>query len=222
MEPLELEVLDKRRDSSAEYTCPPLPSKPSLPSSSSPVLPLEAYLMDKNEHEQRLLRLSRCPRVCLPVSRSSSGPGPEGIATPSPAWQGGSSVDPPTSSREYVEGDNGETQGPLSKPNPHASHKRKLEAAEATDLEQDHRQKLGRTEPVIETHPASLRIEPESVEAVSVSSDPPSSPPDSAISDILSARPSLAARHLRLHRELEEAGLGGLGDSSNSLLRYHQ
>ncbi|POR33311.1 Uncharacterized protein TPAR_06501 [Tolypocladium paradoxum] len=225
MEPLELEVMDKRRDSSAAYTCPPLPSEPSLPSSSSPVLPLEAYLMDKNEHERRLLRLSRCPRVGLRVSGPSSGPEREGIAAASPVCGGGSSVDPPTSSWEYVECDNGEPQGPLSEPrasNQHTSHKRKLEAAEATDLEQGHREKLGRPDPVIETQSASLCIEPESVGAASVSSALSTSLPDSAISDILVARPSLAPRHLPLHRELQEAGLGGLGDSSNSLLRYHR
>ncbi|KND88341.1 hypothetical protein TOPH_06914 [Tolypocladium ophioglossoides CBS 100239] len=224
MQPLELQVMDKSRDPSTEDACPPLPSEPSVSSSSSPILPLEAYLMDKNEHERRLLRLSRCPRVGLGlcVSGPSSGPGPEGTTATSPVLQEGSSVDPPTSSWEHVECDNGEPQGPSSKSHASSLHKRKLEAAEATDLEQGHREKLGRPEPVIETQSASLYIEPESVGAASVSPTSSSSLPDSAAFDILVARPSLAPRHLPLHRELEEAGLGGLGDSSNSLLRYHR
>ncbi|RDA95668.1 hypothetical protein CP533_1278 [Ophiocordyceps camponoti-saundersi (nom. inval.)] len=125
-------------------------------------LPLEAYLMDKNDHERRLLRLSLSSQLSTPVKVDDTNhqehddydedeDEDEEFSEPGSA----------TSSSEYNNNQDEETKTRASAPSP-------------------------------------------------VNSKKPTAGRDSVLSDVQVPAGSLEARHLPLHRELEDAGLGGL------------
>lgn len=209
MMPLELGVVDKRRDPSSEDGCPllPSPSALSLPNA----LPLEAYLMDENDHERRFLRLSGCP--------SLGSVEPQDVETKAASRM----AEPCGSSDAPSSGDVGsdDDEVPESQDGPRTAQKRKLEEASGSEGEQ--RQKMGRPASATEARQVSGRIGAgASAPTMSSASSPCSSAPDSAASDLFVAEAPLATRHFPLHHVLQDAGLGGLGNNTYSALRYHR
>ncbi|KAM4068067.1 hypothetical protein HRG_009643 [Hirsutella rhossiliensis] len=211
MVPSESAVMGQLRPASPEgrYPLHPPAASTSL-SPPSPILPLHIYLMDKNDHERRLLRLSGCPSLALHAARLDFGSEPEwsGRASRGPEAEG---LSEPLSSWDYVERD--EELHQETHRAPAAAHKRNVEAARMIGSGLDDRRKMARPAPTGKHRPVSP------LSAASLSSSPRADV--STISDLVADAP-LAARHISLHRELQRAGLGGLGTSAHSRLRYHR
>ncbi|PHH93216.1 hypothetical protein CDD83_10154 [Cordyceps sp. RAO-2017] len=218
---LETRALDPSRPPSPEVGCPVLPANlGSSPSSStSPVLPLQAYLLDKNDHERRLLRLSRYSDTVL---GTTSVQGSDPVAETGPARQADGATQRSWFSWEVV-GRDGEPVE-ISTNASSLTHKRKAQAAEE-DGQCGHKSK--RSESAAPEPCPSSPPPPSMSPTSSIASFPRSlgSVIDSAVSNAPSAESAgLATRLLALDRELKDAGLGGLGGGSTCLsgLRYHR
>ncbi|EQK97537.1 hypothetical protein OCS_06750 [Ophiocordyceps sinensis CO18] len=208
--PWETAMADQLLPASPEGEYPLVPPSSTSAQPSSPLLPLEAYLMDKNDHERRLLRFSGCPSIALDPSRIDLGPEPEC----SGRWSRGRDTDelsePLSSSWDYVEHDDEPKQGTQDMAG--AGYKTKVEDTRVADCGSDGHREPGRWAPADKHHPASLP------------SAASSSPPDakaSLVPDVGVDAP-LAARHTALHRELQQAGLGGLRASIHGRHGFHR
>lgn len=196
--------MDQLRSASPRGGCPLVAASPS-PSPSSPLLPLQAYLMDKNDHERRLVRLSGCLSSPLDAASAEFNKEPECHGRESGGLESDGLLGSISPFWDFVERDETPKQEPSSRPA--TTHEESAEAAEAS-------------EPVVHGHRNMSRSASASI---SPSASSLLSPPigASAISDPIVGAPP-AVRHLSLHRELQQAGLGGLETSFHSRIRYHR
>ncbi|PFH55315.1 hypothetical protein XA68_10127 [Ophiocordyceps unilateralis] len=143
---------------------------------------LEAYLMDKNDHERRMLRLSLPPELPRPATDSA-------VTSEENQWED-EFVKPesPWSSWQYIGWDDEYKRCALD-----SLPKKTGEAESEPGGQQRTRCTYQATTP-------------------STTAGDSSPAQDSVLSDVGVSGRLLAARHIPLHYELQQAGLGGLGD----------
>ncbi|KYK57295.1 hypothetical protein DCS_04303 [Drechmeria coniospora] len=175
------------------------------PTPRSQLLPLEAYLMDVNDHERRLLGLCRCPPPDpLHWTDSPGSPGGHSTVFAEPNEDG--SEGPSRSHRDRHESN---TPG-----GPEPSGERfGLRNAKRPATEESH---LGSRPPEKQRRLETISIDPDYVDAEADSLK------SSSLPDILDPGAPVARRHLRLDTELKDAGFGPLGDNGFSLRHYHR
>ncbi|RCI12016.1 hypothetical protein L249_0677 [Ophiocordyceps polyrhachis-furcata BCC 54312] len=163
-----------RDDSSITLEVPAADCKPQVPTHqtrwatqkavapfSYATLPLEAYLMDKNDHERRLLRLSLSSQLSKP--NETQGQDKKGDYDEEEPPE----LESATSSSEYIKNE---------------------------DDDDEKQEKEGTKTQASDPYPIKQTLKP-------------SAGRDSVLSDVIVPGGPLAARHLPLHRELQEAGL---------------